>query len=946
MSTVFLDYPDPRIVATGDLDGLGDALGFRFLPLSEAPFADPDLSVRAAAQLGWARLPGSTRRGEAPPSALPPTLFADAIPGVAGAPAVGFLLRSDGREVCVSVGHADRLPFAEAARAAIGGPEPMALPRFPDFRGLRAGCLFGWPEADGVGFADLLLDALVGTPFVWLVFATAEDRGLITQSLRRLEAGAGHVDRTWLRSTPSGDVDRRARHVRDQLDCAISRHRRGLASGLWRTSMLLFCPDPAALGVGLALLSGALGTGSELGVPLRGHRCRTDGQGWSPHASTLFPAELARLCAIPARDRIGFSVGRDVSFDTDHPVESGLSIGEILDRERGTGRELRVPAHTLCRHALIAGQTGSGKSTTARRLLSEAARAGVPFLVIDPVKPGQAEYAKLAAQVPDLWVLRVGATPRPGEIPFQLNPLSFPSGFPLSTHLDYLKSAFIAAFGLYPPLPFLLENALHRAYAERGWNLATGEHPRPDDRLSIPTLSDLLAAVDPVLLAAGYANELATNLRAALRTRIAGLCQGPRGLALDTRDNLPDEALFGSPLVLDLSLVGSPEEQAFVMGLVLTRLFEVRYQAGILPNESLRHIVLIEEAHRLLKQVPRGSGEEASPAARAVETLTNLLAEVRAYGQGIVVAEQIPSNLAVNVVKQTSLKIMHRLSPREDRESLGDAMVLDAQQKRAVATLPTGRAVVYAEGMDGAVLVAIGAPATSARPVDWGARARRQVPAALRARIERRLLRARLDPTLAAPALVREVHGTFVRVAERRGAAEPLRLCREAARRELRAAGLPSGDADAGVLVAFAVEESALARALSARWTDRAWDGAASAIASDPASWLDGLAGRPFRAKGPHEWCDRCPAACRYAWEGATFPDPNFSAHLGDAIQELGADRCDELNVAVELLGDRLLPSVPKVPKGLGYCAIGHALVRMRLPLRGIRAVLGDWLLT
>lgn len=946
MSTVFLDYPDPRSVASVDLDGLGDALGFRFLPLSDAPFAEPDLSLRAAAQLAWARLGGSNRREGVVPPALPPSLFADAIPGPAGTPSVGFLLRSDGRESSVALGHPDRTRFAEAARAAVGGPAPVVLPRLPDVRGLPAGCLFGWPEPEGPGFADLLLDGLAGTPFVWLVFATAEDRGLITQSLRRLEAGAEHVERTWLRTAPSGDVDRRARHVRDQLDCAISRHRRGLAGGLWRTSMLLFCPDPSALGVGLALLSGALGGGSELGVALRGHRCRTDGQGWSPHASTVFPAELARLCALPTRDRPGFSIGREVAFDTDHPVETGLSIGEILDRERGTGRELRVPARTLCRHALIAGQTGSGKSTTARRLLAEAAREGVPFLVVDPVKPGEAEYARLAAQVSDLWVLRVGASPRAGEIPFQLNPLSFPSGFPLSTHLDYLKSAFIAAFGLYPPLPFLLENALHRAYSERGWNLATGEHPRPDDRLSMPTLSDLLAAVDPVLQAAGYAGDIATNLRAALRTRIAALCQGPRGLALDTRDNLPDEALFGTPLVLDLSLVGSPEEQAFVMGLVLTRLFEVRYQRGILANESLGHLVLIEEAHRLLKQVPRGSGEEASPAARAVETLTNLLAEVRAYGQGIIVAEQIPSNLAINVVKQTSLKIVHRLSPREDRELLGDAMVLDAEQKRALATLPTGRAVVHAEGMDGAVLVSVSTPAGSTRAVDWAARARRHVPAALRARIERRLTRARLDPALGARALVREVNGAFVRVAERRGAAEPLRLCREAARRELRSAGLPSGDADAGVLVAFAVEDGALARALGARWTDKAWDAAALAIAADPAAWLDGLAARPFRAKGPHEWCDRCPAACRYAWEGATFPDSSFQAHLGDAIQELGADRCAELTVAVDLLGDRLLPSVPKVPKGLGYCAIGHALERMKLPLRGIRAVLADWLIT
>ncbi len=56
---------------------------------------------------------------------------------------------------------------------------------------------------------------------------------------------------------------------------------------------------------------------------------------------------------------------------------------------------------------------------------------------------------------------------------------------------------------------------------------------------------------------------------------------------------------------------------------------------------------MIEEAHRLLRQPPPGTGN--GPAAQAVEMFADLLAEVRAYGEGLVIAEQIPAKLIPDV---------------------------------------------------------------------------------------------------------------------------------------------------------------------------------------------------------------------------------------------------------------------------------------------------------
>ena len=80
----------------------------------------------------------------------------------------------------------------------------------------------------------------------------------------------------------------------------------------------------------------------------------------------------------------------------------------------------------------------------------------------------------------------------------------------------------------------------------------------------------------------------------------------------------------------------------------------------------------------MLAAVPqRGGDEQADPRGKAVETFAQLLSEIRAYGQGVVVADQVPVRLAPDVLKNTGLKIAHRTVAADDRGALagddGDA---------------------------------------------------------------------------------------------------------------------------------------------------------------------------------------------------------------------------------------------------------------------------------
>jgi hypothetical protein len=109
---------------------------------------------------------------------------------------------------------------------------------------------------------------------------------------------------------------------------------------------------------------------------------------------------------------------------------------------------------------------------------------------------------------------------------------------------------------------------------------------------------------------------------------------------------------------------------------------------------GLRHVIVIEEAHRLLRASRTG------PSEHAVELFASLLAEIRAYGTGIVVAEQIPAKLVPDVIKNSALKILHRLPAADDRELVGATMNLSPDQSRQVVSMEPGVAAVFADGMD------------------------------------------------------------------------------------------------------------------------------------------------------------------------------------------------------------------------------------------------------
>ena len=193
----------------------------------------------------------------------------------------------------------------------------------------------------------------------------------------------------------------------------------------------------------------------------------------------------------------------------------------------------------------------------------------------------------------------------------------------------------------------------------------------------------------------GYGRELRADVRGFVDVRLRSLRTGSAGRFFEGGHPADIAELMRRNVVLAIEDVANDEDKAFLIGTLIIRLVEhLRLRARSGPAVGLRHVIVIEEAHRLL----RASREGAS--AHAVELFASLLAEIRAYGEGIVVVEQIPAKLVPDVVKNTALKVVHRLPAHDDRQVVGAAMNLDDDQSRQVVSLRPGVAAVFADGMD------------------------------------------------------------------------------------------------------------------------------------------------------------------------------------------------------------------------------------------------------
>jgi DNA helicase HerA-like ATPase len=603
-------------------------------------------------------------------------------------------------------------PPGAKARPSDGGELDELLARFPAWLPCAGRADSLWvPDRDSGrsprrgAFDDFA--AALRIPFAWWVLAEPMTAAAVQPEIDRLVNQLGPLSRNEGSDSRKVAAERlRARHRE------LSRLQE---TGCWRIRVLVGGVNDAQVQTAAATLCAA--------AELDGHAYEitptttvvaSPTTAWS-HASpsgddyqapfTGGNPVLAALARPPQRELPGIRVVAPRRFDVTPEgtpgARAGLRLGEVLHDGDATGAPLTISRDSLLRHTFVCGATGSGKSMTIRHLLTEASRHGVPWLVVEPAK---AEYGRMAARLHHLADQVIVINPSLVNQPAAgLNPLEPAAGFPLQTHADLIRALFIASFEPAEPFPQVIAAALNRCYRDAGWELGPGTPDDPDRHLPYPTLSDLVRAARHVVDEIDYGPEVTKNVRGFISIRVDSLRSGTTGRFFQGSHPIDFEALLRRHVVLQIEDVGDDADKAFFMGVVLVRLVEHlrQHRAGA---DELAHLTVIEEAHRLMRNPDTGG---RSTSVHAVEMFASMLAEVRAYGEGLIIAEQIPRKIIPDVLKNTAVKVMHRLPAQDDRDAVGATMNLDDQQSESVVSVVPGVAAVFTDGMDRPVLVAV-----------------------------------------------------------------------------------------------------------------------------------------------------------------------------------------------------------------------------------------------
>ena len=404
--------------------------------------------------------------------------------------------------------------------------------------------------------------------------------------------------------------------------------------------------------------------------------------------------ELAISMGLPRNSVVGLPVIEYASFGKESiRINNGLddkslfkigcinSMGEDLK-----GVEVRLDNNSLSQHTFITGSTGTGKSNTVYKIIEEIERKNIKFMVIEPAK---GEYKDVFGDRTDVSVY--GTNPKYSDL-LRINPFSFPEQIHVYEHVDRITEIFNATWDLHSAMPAMLKDGIIRAYESCGWDL---ENSYSENNI-FPNFMDLEIELYNTIESSGYSEEVKSNYKGALLTRVSSMTNGLNKSMFQGKEIELDK-LFDENVIIDLSRIGSIETKSFIMGVLIMKLNEYRMSTQEGSNADLKHVTIIEEAHNILP-AQTSSSDGVSIAGKSVEMISNSLSEMRTYGEGFIIVDQSPSSVDISAIKNTNTKIIMRLPEENDIRISGKSIGLNEEQVEEIVRLPMGVAAVYQNG--------------------------------------------------------------------------------------------------------------------------------------------------------------------------------------------------------------------------------------------------------
>lgn len=436
--------------------------------------------------------------------------------------------------------------------------------------------------------------------------------------------------------------------------------------------------------------------------------------------------EFALATSLPRCDAPGLRyVKTAVRFANNPPVTGAESIclGNVVNMGVEQNAKYSVDHNDLVRHTLVVGSTGSGKSCTCKRILTELLKKDVPALIIEPAKDDYVRWAiKLNKTLPEEKQFRIYM---PGFESFEGTPLRTlhlcpfePAAIPgamvdMTSRCENLISLLNASLPTEDILPVLIDETVYSLY-DLAYPGAFSSGAMMPQQAHYPLLSALTAMSKQVMKQKSYEPKVKSNLATCLETRFQYLTRGTRGKLLNVMRSTDYSELFDHPTIINISGISAARDKALIMSVLMLSLYEYRkskytYDAAYrkkAQENKLLHLTLVEEAHNILMKPDAGASSN-NPQKVVADLFTNILSEIRSYGEGMMIVDQYPTRLIPDAIKNTNYKVIHRLVSPDDSDVMASSTALREEQKALIACLTPGDAIVCGDRDDAAAWIHI-----------------------------------------------------------------------------------------------------------------------------------------------------------------------------------------------------------------------------------------------
>ncbi|HUH99969.1 MAG TPA: hypothetical protein VLY65_02900 [Nitrososphaerales archaeon] len=206
----------------------------------------------------------------------------------------------------------------------------------------------------------------------------------------------------------------------------------------------------------------------------------------------------------------------------------------------------------------------------------------------------------------------------------------------------------------------------------------------------MPTLSSLVSTIESYPLRSAYDNET----KVALLRRLVPLTQGNVGRAFNSPSSHTVDELLDKVLCVELGNIRETLSRSIFADVLMKLVYEMRMARKV----RMEHLMMIEEARNI------------APVRRAEDPPSvgeRMISELRKFGESMLFVAQFPSQVAPEVVKNSGVRIVHRVAWAEDLKLIRDSLNLTAEQLAYISTLGVGEAVVSLTRLQKPLLVQV-----------------------------------------------------------------------------------------------------------------------------------------------------------------------------------------------------------------------------------------------